>query len=199
MTNTNIEAGLGWPGPGHPLAHGLSRRWWIFLLRGLAAIAFGAVAFLWPGLTVLTFAALWGLYALADGVLALALATFAKDGGMARRVWIGLLGVLGVLAGLAAVSQPAAAAVVLVLFIGVWAVFVGALQIWGAFWLRKEIEGEWLLVLGGIVSGALGVALIARPAAGALTVVWLIAACSVMAGFVYLALAARLRGLRHTY
>ena len=64
------------------LAHGLqsiSRNWWVVLLRGIVSIAFGILAFAWPGPTVLALALLFGAYALADGALSLFAAVSGSD------------------------------------------------------------------------------------------------------------------------
>jgi uncharacterized membrane protein HdeD (DUF308 family) len=79
------------------------------------------------------------------------------------------------------------------MFIASWAIVVGVLQIWGAIRLRKEIEGEWLLALSGVLSVAFGVIMFAQPGAGALAVVWLIGWFAIFAGCVYIALAFRLK------
>jgi uncharacterized membrane protein HdeD (DUF308 family) len=63
--------------------------------------------------------------------------------------------------------------------------------------LRKEIEGEWLLVLAGLASVALGVALMARPAAGVLAVVWMIGSFALVFGIAMVALSFRMRSLSH--
>ena len=70
---------------------------------------------------------------------------------------------------------------------------LGVLQIWGAIQLRKEIEGEWLLILSGLVSIAFGVILIVQPGAGALALVWMIGWFAILAGCIYIALAFRLK------
>jgi hypothetical protein len=40
----------------------LAENWWLLLLRGLAAIAFGVIAFFWPGITLVALTYLWGAY-----------------------------------------------------------------------------------------------------------------------------------------
>jgi uncharacterized membrane protein HdeD (DUF308 family) len=82
---------------------------------------------------------------------------------------------------------------VLLAFIAVWAIMVGVLQIVGAIQLRKEIEGEWLLGLSGLLCILFGVALVAQPSAGALAVVWMIASFAILVGCLYIALAFRLK------
>ena len=108
---------------------------------------------------------------------------------IAPRWWLGLIGITGILAGLLTFVWPAITAQVLLVFIASWAIVTGVLQIWGAIQLRKEIEVEWMLALSGLLSVALGVALIARPGAGALAVVWLIGSFAILVGCIYISLA----------
>jgi uncharacterized membrane protein HdeD (DUF308 family) len=167
----------------------LAENWSLLLLRGIAAISFGVLAFIWPGLTLLTLIFLWGAYAIADGAFALGAAVSSKGGEIAPRWWLALIGLAGILAGLLAFVWPAITAQVLLVLIASWAIFTGALQIWGAIQLRKEIEVEWMLVLSGLLSIALGVALLARPGVGALAVIWLIGSFAILVGCIYVSLA----------
>ncbi|MEA2921662.1 MAG: hypothetical protein QOF07_1625 [Bradyrhizobium sp.] len=171
----------------------LAANWWVLLLRGVAAIGFGALAFAWPGLTLLTLTYMWGFYAIADGVLALWAAIAGRGGEMAPRWWLAVVGIAGIVSGLLAFVWPGITALILLMFIASWAIVIGVLQIWGAVRLRKEIEGEWLLGLSGLLSVAFGVVLFAQPGAGALAVVWLIGSFALLAGCVYIALAFQLK------
>jgi uncharacterized membrane protein HdeD (DUF308 family) len=171
----------------------LAENWWLLLLRGIAAIGFGVLAFIWPDLTLLTLTYMWGFYAIADGVLALWAAIAGKGGEKAPRWWLAVVGVAGIFAGALTFVWPGMTALILLMFIASWAIVVGALQIWGAIRLRKEIEGEWLLGLSGLLSIAFGVVMFAQPGAGALAVVWLIGWFALLAGCVYIALAFQLK------
>jgi uncharacterized membrane protein HdeD (DUF308 family) len=186
--------------PTSPLAllRALAENWWLLLLRGIAAIAFGVLAFIWPNLTLLTLTFLWGIYAIADGIFALGAAVSGKGGQIAPRWWLGLIGIAGILAGLITFVWPGITAQVLLVFIASWAIVAGVLQIWGAIQLRKEIEVEWMLALSGLLSVALGVALIARPGAGALAVVWLIGSFAILVGCIYISLALWLNEHKHS-
>jgi uncharacterized membrane protein HdeD (DUF308 family) len=186
--------------PDSPLAgllSSLADNWWLLLLRGVAAIAFGILAFFWPGLTLLTLTLLWGIYALADGLLALWAAIAAK-GDMAPRWWLGLTGVIGVLAGLVAFIYPGTTTLVLLMFIAAWAIIIGLLQLWGAIEFRRELEDVWLLVLNGALSIAFGVILFVQPGAGAVALVWMIGWFAVVLGCLSIALAFRLKKLKQT-
>ena len=179
------------PSSSSPLAllPALAENWLLLLLRGIVTIAFGVLAFIWPGLTLLTLIFLWGAYAIADGVFALGAAVSNKGGEIAPRWWLALIGLAGILVGLLAFVWPAITAQVLLVFIASWAILTGALQIWGAIQLRKEIDVEWMLVLSGLLSIALGVALLARPGVGALAVIWLIGSFAILVGCIYVSLA----------
>jgi uncharacterized membrane protein HdeD (DUF308 family) len=80
------------------LLHALAKNWWLLLLRDICAILFGVLTFVWPGITLLTLVLLYGAYALADGVLALAEAVMG--GAPAPRWWLALMGLLGIAAGI---------------------------------------------------------------------------------------------------
>ena len=146
----------------------LAAHWWVLLLRGLIAILFGIMAFAWPGVTLAALVLLWGAYALVDGI-------FEVIAGV-RGKWWGLvfLGILGIAAGVLTFMWPGITAIALLWVIAIWAIVIGIMQIAAAIRLRKEVQGEWLWILSGILTVILGVLLIARPGAGALSVLWLI-------------------------
>jgi uncharacterized membrane protein HdeD (DUF308 family) len=192
MSSTQIQPGRPSPLLGLLLRE-LAENWWLLLLRGIAAIAFGVLAFGWPGLTLLALTLMWGIYAIADGILALWAAIASKGGEMAPRWWLAIVGIAGVVAGLLTFVWPGMTALILLIFIASWAIVIGVFQIWGAIRLRKEIEGEWLLGLSGVLWVAFGVIMFAQPGAGALALIWWIGAFAILAGCVYIALAFQLK------
>jgi uncharacterized membrane protein HdeD (DUF308 family) len=180
------------PMPHFPLLHELSKHWWLLLLRGIAAVVFGVLAFIWPGLTLLTLVILYGAFAIVDGVLALA-AVFGRTGPDVPKWWLVLTGVLDIGAGLIALFWPGITALVLIIFIGAWAIVRGIMEIVAAIQLRREIEGEWLLILAGVLSVLFGLGVLIYPGAGAVALAWLIGIYAIAIGVVMIMLAIRLR------
>jgi uncharacterized membrane protein HdeD (DUF308 family) len=182
---------VGYPRVTPVLLHALARNWWLLLLRGIAAIVFGILAFAWPGLTLLTLILLYGAFALTDGVIAIIAAiTGGAPGG---RWWLALVGVLGIAVGVLTFMLPGMTALILLFTMAGWAVAIGVLQIVGAIRLRKEIDNEWFLILSGAISVLFGLAVMFKPGAGALALVWVIGAYAIIAGALYIGLALRLK------
>jgi uncharacterized membrane protein HdeD (DUF308 family) len=175
------------------LATILQRTWWVVLVRGLAAIAFGILTWMQPGISLATLVLFFGAYSLVDGVFG---AWAAIAGRKEHESWWVLLlqGLLGVAVGVMTFVAPGVTAIALLFYIAIWAIATGVLEIVAAVRLRKEIEGEWLLGLGGLASVAFGVLLMAQPGAGALTLLWLIAAYAVVFGVLLVVLAFKARG-----
>jgi uncharacterized membrane protein HdeD (DUF308 family) len=163
---------------------------WMLMLRGAIAILFGVLAMLWPGLTLIALVALFAAYALLSGAVSIAAAFKIRHAD--RKWWLPLLlGVISVVAGVYAVMAPSLTALVLVLVMGVNAILTGALDIAMAVRLRKVLRGQWLLLLGGVVSVLFGVLVIANPGAGALALVWLISVYAIVTGVLLFSLGLR--------
>ena len=172
----------------------MSRTWWIWALRGVAAVLFGLTAFIWPEITLTALVLLYGAYALVDGLFSAITAIAGRTA--VRRWWVLLLqGLAGVAIGVLAFIWPQITALALVFLVAARALVVGLLEILLAIWLREEIRMEWLLILGGIASLVFGLALAIAPGAGALALLWLIAGFAVLIGVLLIILAIRLRSL----
>jgi uncharacterized membrane protein HdeD (DUF308 family) len=185
------------PAPAPPLSppsllDALARNWWLLMLRGVAAIAFGMLAFVWPGPTLAVLVIFFGAFMLVDGVFSLWAAVTGRGETM-QRWWLALAGALGVAIGLMTFFWPGVTALTLILFIGAWSLVRGIFEIVGAIQLRKEIDNEWMLILGGALSVIFGLGVLVLPGAGALALVWLIAIYAIAFGVMMVAFAFRLK------
>lgn len=176
---------------GASLLHTMAKNWWLEVLRGVAAIIFGILAFAWPGEALLTVILFWGAFALVDGVLAIIAAV--KGGNPMPRWWLAIVGIAGIAAGALTFMIPGLAALVLLTFIAVWAIVLGVMEIYGAIKLRKEIEGEWFLILNGALSVAFGILILWRPMSGALALIYIIGAYAIILGVIHVAFGLKLK------
>jgi uncharacterized membrane protein HdeD (DUF308 family) len=170
----------------------LTRNWWTWLIRGIAAVIFGILAWLWPGLTWVTIAIFFGAYALVDGVFAI-IATF-RAAETQQRWWPFLIeGIVGIL--IAAITFYDVRITLLALYftIAAWAFLTGILEIVAAIQLRRHIANEIWLIIGGIASIAFGALMVWFPLAGMLAVIWLIAAYAIVFGVIMIGFSFRLR------
>jgi len=169
-------------------------RWWAVLLRGVVALAFGALTFSWPGATLDILVLLFGFYALLDGGFSLVAAIGGRNPG--DRWLLVLEGVVGIWAGVVTLRAPAITAVVLVFFISIWAMATGFLRIVAAIHLRKQNSGEVWLALSGLLSVLFALTLMLRPALGTLVLVWVIAGYALGMGVMLIMLGIELRTQR---
>jgi uncharacterized membrane protein HdeD (DUF308 family) len=175
----------------HPISTALAQNWWAIAIRGVLGIVFGLIAFILPGVTLLSLVYLFGAYAIIDGGFAIASAYRAAR---AHRHW-GLLvleGAAGIVAGAIAWLWPGISLIAFVILIGVWALFTGALMFRAAFALHLK-HGRFGLVFGGVCSMVFGGILIVSPIVGAVVVAWWVGVYAVVFGVALLFLAFRLR------
>ena len=172
----------------------LKRYWWVPVIRGICGITFGVIAFAYPGLALATLVLLFGAWVLIDGVFRVigAMGGRASDPDWGFHL---VVGILGVVIGVLTFRAPGITALALIIYIAAWALMVGASEIALAIKLRKEMKGEWFLILMGLASIIFAVLLLWNPAPGALALVWLIASYAIVFGFLGIIFGFRLRSL----
>jgi uncharacterized membrane protein HdeD (DUF308 family) len=171
------------------------RDWWVFAIRGIAAIVFGILAFIWPGTTLAVLVFLFGAYVLVDGA-SLLVALVRGDALARRHAWaVGIMGVLGIVAGVVTFMWPGLTALSLLYLVAFWAIATGVFQVIAAIALRRELDGEFWMALGGVASIVFGALLVASPGDGLVTLVWLVGIWAIVFGVSSLALAYRLHGV----
>jgi uncharacterized membrane protein HdeD (DUF308 family) len=172
------------------------RRWWVLLIRGVCAIALGVCAVFWPGITLLALVILFSAFAVSDGVASIVLGIRGEPDGTTWWTMV-VLGVLAIVAGVIAFFWPGITLLALLAIIAASAIVRGALEIAAAIALRKEIQGEWLLALSGVLSIIFGALIIYQPVAGLLAIAILIGAYMIAIGVLAVVLSLRLRRMCH--
>jgi len=165
--------------------------WRTILLRGLASLAFGILAFVYPGVTLAVVVTLFGIYALVDGLLGLWGVYRGKNEGTS--ITSLLTALVSVVAGLVCLMAPEFATRYVVLLIGLWNIAAGLLQLIGALVMWKEIEKPVWLALAGVAGAVLGGLIAFYPSFAAETMIRIIAATAVLIGLVLLVFGWQLR------
>jgi uncharacterized membrane protein HdeD (DUF308 family) len=159
----------------------LSRYWWVLVVRGVLAVVLGVFAFARPRETITALVIAFGAVALVDGIFALAAAIAGRK--LTPDWWVLLVqGLLGIGVGVLTLAKPQVTATALLIYIALWAVGMGVLQVIAAVKLRHEITGEWWVAIGGAASVVFGILLMRHPSEGALAVLWLIGAYALVWG-----------------
>ena len=173
------------------MANLLKKRWWALLVRGLATLLFGVIALAQPN--VMTLVLTFVVFALLDGLAGVIVSLVIHKEG--DHWWSAALrGLAGIAPGVLALVQPQLGPLRLLYVIAARALVTGILDIIKALRLREEIEGHWLLLLGGLASVLFGLIAFARPGDGALAVLSLIALYSLFVGGILVILAFQMRG-----
>ncbi|MCU0759434.1 MAG: HdeD family acid-resistance protein [Steroidobacteraceae bacterium] len=167
------------------------RTWWVFLLGGIASLAFGVLAIARPEVALLVLALFFAAAVLVDGVANVVggLLHRQKDGW-----WIVLaIGLLGVLVGAYALLNPPVGVAAFVLLVAFQAVALGVFLLLLGWRVRQRTQREWLLYLTGALSIAFGVLIAADPVAGSRSIVYFVAGWAIATGVFRIAFALRAR------
>lgn len=169
----------------------LAGNWWAVALRGLAAIVFGILALLAPGLTMLSLLLVFAVTMLVDGVLNLVIGLRSIRRGVRWGVFV-LQGLASLVAAAVAALAPGLTIMLFVYLMAAWAVVSGALSLVAAVRLRGD-HGRWWLGLGAVLSILGGLILGVAPLFGALALTWVLGVYALAFGATLLGLAFRLR------
>ncbi len=172
----------------------LEKTWWVAVLRGLIAILFGIFALVNPegagGLLVLIF----GIFLLVDGLLNFvgSILYYRSDADW----WVYLVvGMLEVGVALITFMRPDITGTVLAILIGLWALFKGLIELMAGIAFRKEVEGEWLLILAGILTLVFGVFALLLPFTESVAAIWMLGLYAMLNGTLWVVLGFEARGL----
>jgi uncharacterized membrane protein HdeD (DUF308 family) len=162
----------------------IRRNWWLFVVLGLACLAAGVAALVWPDITLLAFGVILGIYLMIGALLEIIDAVTGDPGGRALSA---ILAVVTLLAGLICFRRPGESLVVLAVALSLYLVAAGVFRIVRAF--SAEALRWWGVGLG-LVEVVVGIVILASPhiALGTLVVVFSLdmlfrGVVSIVAGF----------------
>ena len=162
--------------------------WWAFMLRGLFALALGLSILIWPELTLGLLIRLVGFFALLDGLAGIV------SGIRSRELASYLLPALITLAvGAVLLFWPGVTVKWLLVFLGIWALFMGAgLFLSGRKADKNDPNSSTFTTLGAVLA-IIGLVLIFWPGTGVTTLIWLVAGLAFLVGAILIFLALKLR------
>lgn len=165
----------------------LTKARWALGINGALSVAFGVVILIWPGISLDALTILFGAYSLATGVVGL----MAVLSGVVQRArgWLVLSSLLGIAVGVITFVWTDMSALALLYVIGAYAIIGGFITIVGAFSLPLDGGDTALMVLTGLVGIVFGIVMFAKPGAGALALLALIAAFALVYGITELVVA----------
>lgn len=171
----------------------LQRSWWVLVVYGAISVLFGVFAFVRPFavITALTWAI--GIMALAEGLIS-AFALFNKDIAISKG-WLSFYALASIAFGLVTIINPLATAGILLMFVAAWLIIGGVFRIILAIRIRKEITGEWMIALSGVLAIVLGGMFFANPGAGLMTMMLWIGVLALCYGILQIIVGFRMRTL----
>lgn len=163
-----------------------AKYWWVMLVRGILLVLLGIAIFAWPQATLLVFVVLFAAYLFVDGIMSIVQGLSERRDGQPSG-WSFAQGVLAIAFGIAVLAWPDTIGKVLMVVIGIWAILAGIAGIAFGFRMKQVPGSGWVWFLAwGILALLFGIALIVNPAAGILSILWLVALWMVMAGVVFI-------------
>ena len=172
-----------------------ARQWWVLVLQGVLGIVFGILAIAFPGIALVTLAYIFAAWAIVSGVSQL-IEGYRVAEARGRSWPFAVGGVVSIVAGILAAFLPGVTALALVILLGAWLAVLGVTEVYTAWRIRREVTGEWLLALIGILRLAIGVVILAMPLVGAVITVAFVATWSIIVGVTAIVLGLRLRQFR---
>lgn len=174
----------------------LSRNWWVVLLLGVLAVVFGVLALMSPVRTAAALALWVGVVAVVEGIVVL-VGLFTGSAPVSKG-WAVFYALVSIVFGVLAILNPLATASILLLFLAAWLVVGGIYRIVFAIRVRKRIEGEWLLILSGLLAVLLGVMFALNPLSGLVVTSLWIGVLALVYGVLQIIAAFKLRSLGRT-
>jgi uncharacterized membrane protein HdeD (DUF308 family) len=169
--------------------------WWLPLTVGVLSVVFGLVVWIWPGISLLTFAVLVGLWLLVIGVSRLAGAFVHRpDRTTGQQVLSGVVGVLYVIGGVVCLRHIAVGLVLIAALVALQWLLTGVADI--ALGMDNQGPDRVWLIVGGVLALVLGIVFLSMPALSLSFFVVFTAISALVLGVVQIVVAVRLRSAR---
>lgn len=168
------------------------------IVAGVVSALVGVLVLVWPDITVVVLAWLFGIQLIVAGLLQLVAAIWRNDGAVAR-VLLGLAGAFSILVGLLCLRGPLQTAVLLGLLVGATWVVTGIIGVVHALAVAPDHSRGWGIT-SGLLSAIAGAVVLVYPGASIVVLAWLLGIVLVVAGLVVLVqgiIAARRGDRRH--
>jgi uncharacterized membrane protein HdeD (DUF308 family) len=173
----------------------MQSNWWILTVRGILAVLFGIACVFWPGLTLVTFVYLFGIYVLVTGLVAVFQGVMSMSH---HKTWVLtlLLGVAGIGVGVYLLRNPTLSFALLVLLVAFTLIVSGVFEVVGALADgRLSVSSRTLLVITGALAVLAGIVMFFQPVASGVAFVWLIGLFALLSGPLWIAMSVDLKNM----
>jgi len=172
------------------IREGISKIWWLVLLRGILVLLFGLFLVTAPGLALAALVLFLGAYWFVHGIFSI-IGIFVGASGI-HWGWLLLDGIIGILAGIFVVNHPLLSAILipttLVIVLAIQGIIMGVINLVQGF----KGDGARAVILG-IINILFGIILLGRPLVAASVVPIIIGVFAIAGGIVLIILAFRIR------
>ena len=156
--------------------------WWSTVLAGIITLVIGAIAMVWPDITLWFIIVLFGAIMFIQGIMAI-VGSFAvkKENPMWAVVF--LFGLISLILGAIIMAWPDITATIVLWLIAAWFLIMGLLMVvWGIRHRKEEVPGRAIYMILGILAVAFAFVAFLYPEGTDLTIVWLIGLFAVIFG-----------------
>ena len=172
----------------------VGRHWGWVLAFGIITVVIGIAALAWPGRTLVVVAVLFGIQLIVMGIFRFTSAIAADDLTGGNRVLLALLGVLSLIIGLYAVRHILITLLALALFLGIFWIVSGAVELFMTLSHRPMRHRGWNAIMGA-VSVIAGIVVLAYPGISLLVLAVVLSVWLVVYGVMEISIAVRIRSL----
>ena len=168
--------------------------WLVPTLRGILAIIFGMILFLYPKVSLVFMVTLFGAFLLISGLMTLILSWLRRNEGV---LWKSYFpdAFISILIGGIVFFWPQMTSLILIYLIATWALISGLIQIISTLRLREWFPYLWLNALTGVFLVLFGLTIFIHPGAGAVAISFIIGAVCIFYGILSLGMGLQLRNV----